>query len=145
MPPRQNTSARKLGIFTSALLGNIHPVLTVSIRTCFAGPNTCSSPRQNPYVTIGYIDTQLPVYILRLWYLASAWLQGKRLEFLRIGICDIYAPDEEFVSIYEASDMPFRSDDASKLLPLDWYSDEIIARGVRHGINPWNLKPLVET
>jgi hypothetical protein len=29
MPPRQNTSACKLGIFTSALLGRIHPALTV--------------------------------------------------------------------------------------------------------------------
>jgi type I restriction enzyme R subunit len=28
MPPRQNTSACKLGIFTSALLGRIHPALT---------------------------------------------------------------------------------------------------------------------
>ena len=28
MPPRQNTSARKLGSFTSALLGRIHPALT---------------------------------------------------------------------------------------------------------------------
>jgi two-component system chemotaxis sensor kinase CheA len=31
MPPRQNTSACKLGIFTSALLGRIHPALTRDI------------------------------------------------------------------------------------------------------------------
>ena len=28
MPPQTNTSALKLGIFTSAILGNIHPVMT---------------------------------------------------------------------------------------------------------------------
>jgi ParB family chromosome partitioning protein len=31
MPPRQNTSACKLGIFTSALLGRIHPALTLDL------------------------------------------------------------------------------------------------------------------
>jgi hypothetical protein len=33
MPPRQNTSACKLGIFTSALLGRIHPALTTTKHT----------------------------------------------------------------------------------------------------------------
>jgi hypothetical protein len=53
MPPRQNTSACKLGIFTSALLGRIHPALTQDITISVTGSVTGS---------ISLKDDRVPVF-----------------------------------------------------------------------------------
>jgi chloramphenicol 3-O phosphotransferase len=47
MPPRQNTSACKLGIFTSALLGRIHPALTLNTREAARGDRPMGSAAQD--------------------------------------------------------------------------------------------------
>lgn len=78
---------------------------------------------------------------LRARHHIDAWLQGMRLESLRIGLCEDDEPDEEFVSLYEASQLPRRTG-SDEPLPLEWQCDELIARLVREGKNPVTLQPL---
>lgn len=114
---------------------------SVTVRVCYAPARTVAFPRMIPNMTSDAIVATWAASALRVRYHLDARLNGMRLESLRIGLCEEDQPDEEFVSLYEASQMPRRTG-SDEHLPVEWQCDELIARLVRERRNPISLQSL---
>lgn len=112
---------------------------SVTVRACYAPPNSCALPRRDPKISSASIAAPWAASVLRMKHHVEAWSKGLRLESLRIGLCDDTQLDEAFVSLYEASQLPRRTGSSDERLPLEWQCDELIARLVREGKNPITL------